>query len=216
MLREARDGAARAEAERAMRLARRDLVRVPLHAPQAGVIVRRSAEPGAQVAEGSEVLALVPWNGMVFEARIMPEQIARVRAGQSARIRDPSAAPRDAVVDRVLPEADALDQTTGVWLRPSVLLPPPQLDRFGSASIVVGSAHRSVGLPDSAVVEDDVTGEKRIDVVSADSIAVWTTVVLGPGAAGWHELRAPRLAPGTRVVVAGQRGLPDSTRVRWE
>jgi hypothetical protein len=62
-------------------------------------------------------------------------------------------------------------------------------------------------------VADDLTGEVQVARVD-DSLAVWTPVRLGAAAGGWHELLAPAPRPGTRVIVEGQRGLPDSTRVR--
>jgi len=90
------------------------------------------------------------------------------------------------------------------------------LGRFGTAAIEAGAEHRAVLVPDSALVEDDLTGEIRLARVAPGSIAVWTPVRLGAAQPGHHELLAPALPPGTAVLVRGQRGLPDSTRVRVE
>jgi multidrug efflux pump subunit AcrA (membrane-fusion protein) len=215
MERDARDAVARAEAQRAVALAQRDRVRVPLVASQAGIVVRRSAEPGAQVAEAAEVLAIVPWTGLVFEAHLPQAQRARIRPGQKAQIREEGQPLRAAIVQRLLPTADAADQSALVWLTPVTRLPAPQLDHFGAASIAVGATHSAIAVPDTSIVEDDLTGEKRVAVVDAAKRAHWTPVILGVGAGGWHELRSPSLAAGTRVVVEGQRGLPDSARVQW-
>src|SRR5205085_5529075 len=125
-------------------------VRVPLVARQAGVVVRRSVEPGTQVAEGAEIVAIVPWKALVFEAHVMPGQSPRVHAGQSAVVREPDLGSWSAVVDRVLPEADPADQTTPVWLRPVTLQPVPALDRFGSASLTVGTPHVGPAVAGSA------------------------------------------------------------------
>jgi len=101
-----------------------------------------------------------------------------------------------------------------VWQAPRAASPAPGLGRFGSASIVVGAAHRALGVPDSALVEDDLTGEHRVAVVNRAGRVAWTPVTLGAAADGWHELPRTGLAPGTRVVIEGQHGLPDSTRVK--
>jgi multidrug efflux pump subunit AcrA (membrane-fusion protein) len=215
MAREARDSLARGEARRAVRLALRDRVTVPISAPQAGIVVRRSVEPGASVAEAAEVVAIVPWAGLVFEAHLPQDQRGRVRVGQRAMIREEAQAPRAATVERILPAADAADQSTLVWLRPSSLDPAPQLDHFGTAAITIGAARVATAVPDSAVIEDDVSGEKRVAVVDTSRHAHWTTVTLGPGEGGWHAVRAPALKAGTMVVVEGQRGLPDGSRVQW-
>jgi len=210
----ARDSASRNEARAALELARRDQVQVALTSPQAGIVVRRPLEPGTQVTEGTEILAIVPWNGMVFEAHVPQEQRGRVRLGQRAVIRERGQEPRAAVVRRILPAADPADQSTLVWLAPVKEAPRPQLDHFGSAAIVIGAAHTAIAVPDSAVIEVDLTGEKRIAVIDSGLRARWTTVTLGAGAGGWHELRSPALPPGSRVVIEGQRGLPEGARVR--
>src|SRR5206468_1797345 len=104
-------------------------------------------------------------------------------------------------------------QSTVVWLAPGRGAPRPQLQGSGTATITIGGVRQSQAVPDSAVVEDDLTGETRIAIVAAGSRAVWTKVSLGAAAGGWREIRSPALPAGTPVIVNGQRGLPDSTRV---
>jgi hypothetical protein len=215
LLATATDGAARAEAERALRQARHDVVSVPLVASAGGIVIRRSAARGAEVAEGAELLALAPRRSLVFEAHVPTTEAGRLRAGQAARIvmEDGSVVP--ATLARRLPQAGAADQSALVWLE--ALAPPAAaIDRFATAHIVTGGERRALALPDSALVEDDLTGAMRIAVVGRNGIATWVGVRLGAAAGGWHELLAPSLGAGTLVVTSGQRGLPDSTRVSIE
>jgi hypothetical protein len=137
-----------------------------------------------------------------------------VRAGQAAMVTAPGTPARPARVQRLLPAASAADQAVLAWLAPLEPAGAPGLGRFGEAGIVVGAPRTAMAVPDSAVVEDDLTGERRVAVVGADGRARWTAVTLGTAAAGWHELLRPALPAGTRVIVEGQHGLPDSTRVR--
>jgi multidrug efflux pump subunit AcrA (membrane-fusion protein) len=211
---EAHDASSRAEAARAVALARRELVRVPLTAPRSGVVVRLSATTGSEVAESAEILALLPNDAIVFEAHVPASQAARLRVGQAASILAEGHAPRAAVVQRTLPVAGANDQSTLVWLRPVSDNAPPELDRFGTAVITVGPARRALAVPDSAIVQDDLTGETRMALVASAGQAIWTPAMLGIGAGGWHELTAPDLVPGTLVIVDGHCGLPDSTYVK--
>ena len=102
---------------------------------------------------------------------------------------------------------------SGVSGTAALYAPFGAIGRFGNATIVTGAVHWAVLVPDSALVQDDLTGELRIARVLPDSVAVWTTVRLGPGQEGWHELLEPALPAGTPVVIRGQRGLPDSTHV---
>lgn len=213
LLRESRTSAAREEATRAVALARRELVHVPLVAGQSGVVLRRGAEPGAQVDEGAEVLALVPAGGLVFEAHVPAAQAARVKPGQSGTITVDPAPPRAATVRTVLPQADSTDQSTLVWLVPVSPSPAPAIDRFGAAHIETGAPRASPAVPEIALVEDDLTGEPEIAVIDSSGRAAWTKITVGVARDGWREVLTPRLVPGTRVVTEGQHGLADHTRV---
>jgi multidrug efflux pump subunit AcrA (membrane-fusion protein) len=211
--REAHDATAHTEAERAAALARRDLVRVPLLAPRAGVVTRRSAEPGTELAEGAEVLAITPPEGIVFEARLPAAQARLVRVGDGAIVSAEGEPDRAVRVTRVLPSAGAADQATLVWLSPSGGGAVPLLDRFGTARLRTSASRRSLAVPAAALVENDLDGSARVVVVTADSLAVWTPVRLGAVAEGWRELVDGAVAAGARVVVEGQRGLRDGAHV---
>jgi len=213
MLAQAGDAAARSEAERALALARREQVRVPLVAPSSGTVVRRGAEPGAELTENSELFAIVPPNDLVFEAHLSASDADRVRGGQAAEIVVGGDAPIPASVARRLPGVGTEDQSVLVWLTPVGPPPAAEIGRFGTVRITAGAARTAIGVPDSALVEDDLTGERRLAQVDRNGLATWTTVRLGRAAGGWHELLDPRLDAGTRVVIAGQRGLPDSMHV---
>ena len=68
-------------------------------------------------------------------------------------------------------------------------------------------------MPDSAIVEDDVTAQKRVAVVRGGRVT-WTPLRVGATSDGWTEVRSPSLPDGLPVIVPGQRGLPDSAKVK--
>jgi len=216
LLRQARSSSERDEAARALRLAERDLVRVPLVAGTSGTLLRRSVEPSSEVAEGGELLTLVPEGSVVFEAHVPRADAARVTLGNRAHVMMEGGGAVETRVQRRLPQTSEADQTALFWLAPVNKEPFGVLGRFGNAGIETGAEHRGILVPDSALVEDDLTGEVRLARVAPGDVAVWTPVRLGPGEEGRHELLSPALPPGTLVVVRGQRGLPDSTRVSIE
>ena len=213
LIQQAHTPAERDEAERARRLAERDLIRVPLVAHATGTVLRRSVEPGSEVAESGELLTVAIDGSVVFEAHVPRAEAARVMLGARAEIALEGGGVVPTQVQRRLPQAGEADQTALFWLNPVVREPFGLLGRFGTASIEAGARHASVLVPDSALVEDDLTGEVRVARVLPGNVAVWTLVRLGPAQPGAHELLAPALPPGTLVLVSGQRGLPDSTRV---
>ena len=212
LVREAQDDVARAEAQRALTLAKRGIIRVPLLAPRAGVITRRVAEPGAEVAEGADLLGLTPEDAMVFEARVPAAQIAHVHAGQSATITEDGVPVRNARVQRILPAASTTDQAVLVWLR-ATGGPSPMLDHFGTAVLTLGAERSALAVPAAAVAEDDLDATTRVAVVDANGEAVWVVVKLGAAVGGWREVLGGELAQGAKVIVEGQHGLPDHTKV---
>ena len=125
------------------------------------MVIRRSAEAGAQVDDAAEILALVPLDGIICEAHVPATQATRVEPGQKAVITEQDGITRSAVVKRILPSAGAGDQASLVWLMPmeGTL---PQLDRYASVTIEVGSPRRAIAVPDSALVEDDLTGTTSV------------------------------------------------------
>jgi len=214
LVREAHTATEHADAQRALHLAERDLVRVPLVAQEAGVVIRRSAEPGSSLAEAAEIVAIAPWSTVVFEAHVPAAKAQVVRPGQAAVVEVPDGATRAARVERVLPMASEADQTILIWLKPGVLAPPPALDRFGTAEITLGPPRTALAAPDSAVVEDDLTGQHKVAVVDAQGVLAWKQVAIGVAENGWREVSAPNLSPGARIVTQGQRGLADGTKVQ--
>lgn len=214
LVRQAKSPTEQNEAERALRMATRDLIRVPVVAGATGTVLRRSVEPGSEVAEAGELLTLVPDGSVVFEAHVPRTEAAQVLPGAGAEVSMEGGGLVETRIQRRLPQANEADQTALFWLAPVVKAPFGILGRFGNAAIETGAEHRAVLIPDSALVEDDLTGAIRVARVAPGDVAVWTTVRIGPGAPGRHELLSPSLPPGTPVVIRGQRGLPDSTRVK--
>jgi hypothetical protein len=214
LVRQAATPAERDEAERALRLAQRDLVRVPLVAASAGTVLRRSVEPGSEVAESAELLTLVPEGSIIFEAHVPRAEADQVALGARAQVAMEGGGIVETRVQRRLPQSNESDQSALFWLAPLTKEPFGVLGRFGSATVETGAEHRAVLVPDSALVEDDLTGVVRLARVVSGDVAVWIPVRLGAAEDGRHELLAPALPPGTLVLVRGQRGLPDSTRVR--
>jgi hypothetical protein len=212
--REASDAASQQEAERALALAKRGLIRVPVVAPRAGIITRRVAEPGAEVAEGAELLALTPEDALVFEARVPAAAMTHVHAGLGARVIEDGALPRAARVQRILPAASTTDQAVLVWLLPSAGGPTPTLEHFGTAELELGVARKALAVPAAAVSENDLDGATRVAMVGADGTATWVTVKVGPSVDGWRELLdAGGLTAGAKLIIEGQHGLPDHTKV---
>lgn len=216
MLAAARSAQDSADAERAIRIARQALVRQPLRAPAAGVVLSHAAEEGDYLDEGEVFLTIAETGGVYFNAQVMQGDLSRVRPGQRARIDIPAVGnePVGAVVHGVLPSASSQNLSAPVRLNFSPTRPGLPVGLFGTASIVVARRRGAIVVPAAAVLRDDVTGISRVALIDSSSVAHWVVVQPGTQRDGRIEITSPRFAPGQRVIVQGQVGLPDDTRVQ--
>ena len=212
MRRQATDARSIREAEQAVAEARASIVHVPITSPANGTVLRRQVDAGSRLSAGSELLGIVTDEALVFEVRVPASESAAVRAGMESTISDGDGPVRAARVRSSLPTSGG-DQSTLVWLRP--LAPPERLaiGRFGTAVIFTGRNVTALAVPDTAVVEDDLTGASRIAVLDSSEIVRWVSVRLGPRSGHARAVSGADLKPGALLVVDGQRALLDGMHV---
>jgi RND family efflux transporter MFP subunit len=214
LLAAAQTAQARLDAQRAMEIARRGLVRASLRAPEASVVVAHTADEGSFVAEGQDICSLAASDSFIFRADLVQMDLARLRPGQSAQVQLSSRAkPLPGKVHGVLTSASAADLTVPVRidLRLDGTL---AIGLFGTALIAVGERNDALTVPEAAVLRNDVTGKERVAVMTPEGNAHWTEVGTGVRTAGVVEILAPPLAPGTLVIVEGHVGLPEGAPVQ--
>ncbi len=216
MLAAARTTADKADAERAVELAKRDLVRQSLRAPADGVVLSHSAEAGDYVDEGEVLVTLAETDSVFFRAEVPQSAVDGVKPGQQASVSLPavSAKPIPAVVHGVLPLASTENFSAPVRLDFSSARPALGLGLFGTARIVTARHADATVVPRAAVLTDDVTGVSRVAVVDGDGKAHWLDVTTGVTDGDSVEIVKPAIAGNARVIVDGQVGLPEGAKVQ--
>ena len=213
MLREATTAAQRSDAERALQLAKQALVRTKLVAPRAGVVVSRGASQGDLLSAGDSIISIASASSIVFIAHITQADLARIRPGQRATIDAPGRpVAAEGVVHGLLP-ADTSTLSVPVRIDLQIAGAPVPIGLFGTAHIIVGEKSGVSIVPVAAVIRDDVNGTSRVAVVDARGRVHWTPVSVGIQQASAVQIASPPIEPGTRVIVSGQVGLPDGSRV---
>lgn len=214
MLRAATTPLQRSDAERAVELAKQNLVQAPLHAPRAGIVVSRGASQGDLLSQGDSIISVATANSIVFVARVAQSDVARIKPGQRATIEAPGRAVAAAgTVHGLLPaDTSAMSVPVRIDLLPSAGAMPIGL--FGMAHITVDQRTGVTIVPASAVLRDDINGITRMAVVAADGRAHWVTASVGIQRGDAVEITSPVLQPGTRVILSGQVGLPEGSHVR--
>ena len=214
MLREARTEAETSDAQRAVELARRNLVTASLVSPADGAVAAHAANAGDRVAEDQDLLTISASDSLVFQADVPQPELPAVRAGEPATVELAGrSAPVAGTVHDVLPSANAADLTVPVRIDFGRLPDPLPVGLFGTARIRAGRVEGAAAVPAAAVMRDDVTGKTRVAVLEAGHRARWTEVTAGLAQNGLVQIVAPALPPGTRVLIEGQVGLPDGAAV---
>ena len=95
MLREAATPAEKRDAERAVAIAEKNLVRKPLTAAWDGAVLSHAASPGDRLAEDQEILAVNDASSLVFLADVPQADLLRIRPGQKVRLQIAGGSPDD-------------------------------------------------------------------------------------------------------------------------
>ena len=213
MLREAATPAERRDAERAIALAEKNLVRKALTAAWDGAVLSHAASPGDRLAEDQEILTVNDASSMVFLADVAQADLPRIHPGQKATIQIAGGSqPVSGAVHAVLPGANSADYTG------SVRIDVPRSSRnlaigiFGTARILISEHANATIVPNAAVLRDDVSGVARVALVSQNH-AHWVDVQTGISDSGKTEILAPPLSAGQAVIVSGLVGLPEGKLV---
>jgi len=212
MLRSASNESERADAERALELARSHRVEAPLLAAASGIVTRRAASAGDRVGEDQELLTIAAADSLVFRADVAQSDLARIRPGMAVEIDLAGAGPPLSGTTRgLLAGADAGDLTAPLRVDFNGRLAVQSAGLFGTARIAVARHADAVVVPAAAVLRDDVRGTSRVGTVAADGTLHWVAVETGLHDGDRLEIVSPRLEPGTRVVLSGQVGLAEGT-----
>lgn len=198
--------------EASYELARLELGYTEIRAPIDGVIAERFAKTGNTIAVGDPVYQVVSLEPLVAYLHVPEREYRRIRGGMPASVAvDALGGTRlDARIARVSPVVDPQTGTFKITVEvsdPESRLKPGMFARIGIVSDMHANA---LQIPRSALVDD--AGEPAVFVVS-DDVAALRAVQTGYTANGNIEV-TDGLADGEKIVVVGQTGLRDGTRVQ--
>lgn len=199
------------QAELALADAERELGYTVVRAPIAGTVTTRRVRVGDTVSPNQHLFDLVDFDSLVALVYVPEKELGRVAPGQPARLAPP-AAPElrfSGAIDRVAPVVDPKSGTVKVTvavpfaagLRPGMFLEVELVTAVRSDALLV---------PKRALVPDGtrfavwrLAGEETVERIWVDpQLEDREQVTVAEG-----------LAPGDRVVIAGQAGLKPGAKV---
>ncbi|MGA7617170.1 MAG: HlyD family efflux transporter periplasmic adaptor subunit [Thermoanaerobaculia bacterium] len=213
MLRRANTPAQRREADRAVALARNNVIENDLRASVSGIVTSHSAVSGDRVSEDEQLLTIAAIDSLAFVADVSQSQAAKIHPGDMASVELSGTGGGIAgKVESFLP-GNSSNLTTPVRIRFLEGTRGVTIGLVGTADVVVAE-HRNVPVvPEEAILRNDVNGTTRVAVVTADAKLQWKDVRTGLSYQGLVEIVSPPLAAGTEVITSGQVGLTEGTPV---
>jgi membrane fusion protein, multidrug efflux system len=192
--------------------ARIGLENTTVRAPVDGVVTERFVQPGARVAGGAKLFALMSLDDTIARVFVPGRYLAAIAENQAVVLESDFLPGRifDGWVKRVSPVVDPRSGTfkVTVGVRPGTESPRPGL--FVNVRIVTDRRDNAVLVPKRAVVYDG--GERYVFIVRDNKAE---RVRLSSGYEEGESVEAVALVePGDAIVVLGQNALKDQAPVR--
>ena len=182
-----------------------------VRAPYAGRVTVRHVELGQTVQNGTGLIGLADTDPMQVRLFLPERVVTRLAEGQPVEIH-PDVAPEETLtgtVERVAPVVDASTSTVKVTLKVEDAGAAARSGSFVRARITTDVRQDAIAVPKKALVAE--AGATYLFVAEADSVRR-VTVETGY-ADDTHVEILDGISPGERVVVVGQGGLRQGSRI---
>ena len=219
LLRSSKSPEQKAEAQKALDLAKSSESSVAIRASFSGTVSTRSISEGEFVSENAELFTVIDFSTLVFVADVPARDLPSLSVGQHAAISLQTLSGKElqAAVEAINPQTDFTSQTLKVRLKftgpASSLMKLLKTDMIGTARIVTG-LHRGVFIvPKSAVLRNDETNAYSVVTFNADSLALSLPVDIAGMTDSTVAITNHGLKEGMSIISEGNYALADSTRI---
>jgi len=219
LLRSSKSPEQKAEAQKALDLAKSSESSVAIRASFSGTVSTRSISEGEFVSENAELFTVIDFSTLVFVADVPARDLPSLSVGQHAAITLQTLTGKglQASVEAINPQTDFTSQTLKVRLKftgpASGLMKLLKTDMIGTARIVTG-LHKGVFIvPKSAVLRNDETNAYSVVTFNADSLALSLPVDIAGMTDSTVAITNHGLKEGMSIISEGNYALADSTRI---
>ncbi|MCL5029688.1 MAG: efflux RND transporter periplasmic adaptor subunit [Bacteroidetes bacterium] len=205
----------KSEAESALNSAIKNSNEVKITAPFTGILTKKIKNEGEVVTEGEQIGALINDASIIFVANVPASSISKIRRGETAYLKFASREGKEfyGTVKRIEPTVNAVDQTIPVQIEFNGMHKIFEDALFGEAAILIGRLSNQLIVPVKAVLHDDENNTNSVFVINSDSVAYSVNVDVIQRGDSTVAISSPQLKKGMAVIVEGNYGLPDSTKV---
>ena len=219
LVRSAKSPEEKAEAQKALDLARSSENSVAIRSSFSGTVSTRSISEGEFVSENAELFTVIDFSTLMFIADVPARELSSLLVGQHATISLQALSGRDlqAAVEAINPQTDFTSQTLKVRLKfsgsTSSLTKLLKTDMIGTARIITGLRKSAFIVPKSAVLRNDETNTYSVVTFNADSLAISLPVEIAGMTDSTIAIMNHGLKEGMSIITEGNYALADSTRI---
>ncbi len=184
-----------------------------IRAGQHGYITQLNHQSGDYVQDGEQLAAISDRNSFVFLLNLPYELRPQVLGKKTVELFLPDGTRLEGTIGAVMPTVDSASQTQSIVIRvntakaiPENLIAKVRINRVAKAN--------AQSLPKSALLTDETESDfwvmKLIDSVTAVKVPIKKGLETNDRV----EVLSPLFAPGDKIIVTGNYGLPDTAKVK--
>ncbi len=219
LVRSAKTDEQKAEAQRALEIAKSSENSVAIRASVSGIVSTRSISEGELVAENAELFTVIDLSTLVFIADVPARDLPSLALGQRCSIILQALGRKSllAEVEAINPQSDVMSQTVKVRLK--LLQGDPvkrkflKTDMIGDVTITTGVLKGAFIVPKSALLRNDESNSYTIVTFTPDSLSVSVPVEVRGMTDSTVAIGNHNLKEGMNVITEGHYALADSTRI---
>jgi multidrug efflux pump subunit AcrA (membrane-fusion protein) len=184
-----------------------------IRANQTGYLTQLSHQSGDYVQDGEQLAVISDRRSFVFLLNL-PYELRDQLPGKSAVLLVlPDGTTLPGRIGEVMPTVDSLSQTQNVVIRVNPDKPIPE-NLIAKVRIARPVKTGAQSLPKSALLTNDTETDFWVMKLIDSATAVKVAVKKGLETKDRVEVLEPRFAPGDRILVTGNYGLPDTAKVK--
>jgi len=186
-----------------------------IKANQHGYITQLNHQSGDYVQDGEQLAVISDRNSFVFLLDLPYELRPAVMGKKSVELILPDGTKLAGVVGPMMPTVDSASQTQSVVIRvPNAGSIPENL--IARVRILKTQKSGTQSLPKGALLTDETESNFWVMKLIDSATAVKVPVKKGIETSDRVEIVAPVFAPGDKILVTGNYGLPDTAKVKVE
>lgn len=186
---------------------------IGIRAPSSGYITNIDHQAGDYVQDGDQVATISDKSSFAFILNLPYELTSYISINSLLQLKLPDNSVMSAKVERAMPTMDPIAQTQNYVLKTDNQNMIPE-NLIAKVLLVKKSKTNVISMPKAAVLANETQSKYWIMKLINDSVAIQVPVTIGLQGGGKIEILSPEFNPADKIVLSGNYGLEDSSKVK--